>query len=194
MTTTLLETRRLRIRAFQPADAAGYDRIKREAFGGGAVDDSADTLHEMRSWIEWSRLCHEWFPNMHQPPYGDRAIVQKETDTLIGAIGYVPCLATFEQYPELRDSEEASGYATPEFGLYWVIDPSRQRQGYATEAAQAMVDHAFVALRLKRIIATTEYENLASQTVMRKLGMTLLHNPLPEPPWLQVVGVRYNSV
>ena len=26
---------------------------------------------------------------------------------------------------------------------------------------------------------------------MRKLNMTLTRNPLPEPKWMQVVGVRY---
>lgn len=52
-----------------------------------------------------------------------------------------------------------------------------------------MIAHAFTDLRLKRIVATTEFDNLESQGVMKKLGMTLTRNPLPEPPWLQVVGV-----
>ena len=90
-------------------------------------------------------------------------------------------------------AKRPSGFATPEVGLFWVIDPEQQRRGYATEAAQAMVQHAFTHLRLKRIIATTEYTNIASQGVMRRLGMRVLHNPLPEPPWLQVVGVLQNS-
>jgi hypothetical protein len=25
--------------------------------------------------------------------------------------------------------------------------------------------------------------------VMRKLGMTIAKNPLPDPPWLQIVGI-----
>ena len=62
-------------------------------------------------------------------------------------------------------------------------------QGYATEAAQALIDFAFQQLRVKRLIATTEYDNAASIGVMRKLGMTIAQNPLPDPPWLQVVGI-----
>ena len=54
-----------------------------------------------------------------------------------------------------------------------------------------MIDYAFGELRLWRILATTQYDNLASQAVMRKLGMTVTRNPLPEPAWMQVVGVRY---
>ena len=48
---------------------------------------------------------------------------------------------------------------------------------------------AFTELSAARIVATTEHANLASQRVMQKLGMELRRNPLPEPPWLQVVGV-----
>ena len=130
---------------------------------------------------------------MHQPPYGDRAIVLKANGEVIGSVGYVPCLNPFDQIPELRSSSEPSGHYTTEFGMFWAIDPKHQRQGYATEAARAMIVHAFGELRLKRVIATTDYANAASQAVMRKAGMTLTRNPLPEPRWLQVVGVLENS-
>ena len=40
-------------------------------------------------------------------------------------------------------------------------------------------------------MATTEYDNHASQAVMRKLGMTLTRNPHSEPELMQVVGVKY---
>ncbi len=126
---------------------------------------------------------------MFQPPYGDRAVVLKSTNTVIGAVGYVPCFDVFEQIPGLQRGEAPSDDRVCEFGLFWAIDPDHQRQGYATEAAQALIDFAFQQLQLKRIIATTEYDNLASQGVMRKLGMTISKNPLPDPPWLQVVGI-----
>lgn len=97
--------------------------------------------------------------------------------------------------PGLRAAGEAvsPARATPEVGLFWAIDPTQQGRGYATEAARALVAHAFGRLRLRRIIATTEYENVASQGVMRKLGMRVERNPLPEPPWLQIVGVLDNA-
>jgi [ribosomal protein S5]-alanine N-acetyltransferase len=188
VTSILLETPRLLIRSFTPADAPAIHRILDQAFGDGTLIGDPAALQERRAWVQWSMLSHEWFPKLHQPPYGDRAIVLKATDTLIGSVGYVPCLDVFEQLPSLRATARPSGYATPEVGLFWVVDPGQQRQGYATEAGQAMIQHAFAQLRLKRIIATTEYTNLASQAVMRKLGMRLERNPLPEPRWLQVVG------
>jgi hypothetical protein len=56
-----------------------------------------------------------------------------------------------------------------------------------------MIEYAFKHLRVKRIIATTEYANVASQGVMRKVGMKLTRNPYQEPPWLQVVGLLENT-
>jgi RimJ/RimL family protein N-acetyltransferase len=145
------------------------------------------------SGSQWSILNQEWLPRLQQPPYGDRALILKATRELIGSVGYVPLLDVYEQIPELANFTSPSGYCTTEFGLFWVIDPPHQRQGYATEAAQAMIGYAFEQLRLKRVIATTEYSNLASQGVMQKVGMKLVRNPLPDPPWLQVVGIIQNG-
>jgi RimJ/RimL family protein N-acetyltransferase len=192
MTATILETSRLIIRPFIMEDLPVIHGILDQTFGAwGPVSDEAQ-LDERRSWLQWSILNQKWLPKMHQPPYGDRAVVLKATGTLIGSVGYVPILDVNDQIPGLRTSDQPSGYTTPEVGLFWVIDPDHQKQGYATEAAQAMIDHAFGQWRLKRIVARTEYDNVASQAVMRKLDMRLEHNPLPEPGWLQVVGILEN--
>jgi RimJ/RimL family protein N-acetyltransferase len=193
MPPMVLETPRLMIRSFTLEDTPIIHRILDQTFGDGTRSADPAALDERRSWVEWSMLSQEWLPNMHQPPYSDRAVVLKATNMLIGAVGYVPCLAPFEQFPALRASAQPGGFATPEVGLFWAIDPEQQRRGYATEAAQALIRHAFTDMRLKRIIATTEYTNTASQGVMRKLGMQVVHNPLPEPHWLQVVGILQNA-
>ena len=57
-----------------------------------------------------------------------------------------------------------------------------------------MIDYAFNALTLKRIVATTTYDNAASMGVMRKLGMRVERNPRSDPPWFQVVGILENTV
>ncbi len=184
-----LETSRLLIRAFEPGDLPAIHRILDQTFGDGSkvADDAA--LHERRSWLEWSRLSAEWLPRMFQPPYGDRAVVLKTSHAVIGAVGYVPCFDVFERIPGLQRGGPPSAFRVAEMGLFWAIDPQQQRQGYASEAAQALIDFAFQQLRVKRLIATTEYDNVASQGVMRKLGMRLEQNPQSDPPWLQVVGV-----
>lgn len=187
-----LDTPRLVIRPLVMADLAAVHRILQRAFGEDAADEAraADAaLAERRSWLAWTVLSYEWHSKLHQPPYGERGVVLRSTGELLGAVGYVPSFNMFEQIPTLRTSDTRSRYATPEFGLFWAIEPGQQGRGYASEAARALIRYAFEWLYVKRIVATTEYDNLASQAVMRKVGMTVTRNPLPDPPWLQVVGV-----
>ncbi len=140
-------------------------------------------------------MSYEELARLHQPPYGDRAIVLKDTGRLIGACGLAPSLDAFGQLPAFQaaDADRWRGYTSPEVGLYYAVSPAYQRQGYATEAARALIDYAFTHLRLRRIVATTTYDNAASMAVMRRLGMHIERNPYPDPPWLQVVGVLENN-
>jgi [ribosomal protein S5]-alanine N-acetyltransferase len=193
MNQKTLETERLVIRPFTLDDVPVIHRILDQTFGAGNKVDDPTALQERHSWVQWSILNQEWLPRLDQPPYGERAIVLRATRELIGSVGYVPLLDVYEQIPELSNSTSRHGYTTTEFGLFWVIDPRHQRQGYATEAVQAMIEYAFKKLRLKRVIAATEYTNVASQGVMRKVGMKLTRNPLPHPAWLQSVGIIENS-
>jgi len=56
-----------------------------------------------------------------------------------------------------------------------------------------MVAYAFHQLQLKRVVATTSYDNTASLAVMRKLGMRVEKNPFSHTPWLQIVGLLENN-
>jgi ribosomal-protein-alanine N-acetyltransferase len=154
----------------------------------------SEVRNQRARWLEWTIMGYEQFVRLHQPPYGERAVVLKPAGQLIGACGFVPCLDRFEQLPAFSAPAASSpvAFATTELGLYYAISPAHRRRGYATEAAQAMCDHAFQELNLKRIVATTTYDNAASIGVMRKLGMRIERNPFPDPPWLQIVGMREN--
>lgn len=193
MSQKIIETERLIIRPFIRDDLLVIHQILDQTIGDGSKVDDEAAVMERRSWLEWSILSQEWLPKMDQFPYGDRAITLKSTQTVIGATGYVPLLDIYDQIPELRSGAVTSRYSAPEVGLFWAVDPSYQRQGYASEAAQGLIEYAFKHLRLKRILATTEYGNIASQAVMQKVGMKITRNPLPSPPWLQVVGVLENT-
>jgi RimJ/RimL family protein N-acetyltransferase len=188
-----LETSRLIIRHFTLDDLDAIHRILdvelRDADFGS---EHAQTLNARRTWLQWSVLNYEQLAQLYQPPYGDRAIVLKTTGEPIGACGYVPSFGAFGQLPSWHESHRL--YHTPEFGLYYALSPKHQRHGYATEAAQALIDYAFQTLKLKRIIATTTHDNAASQRVMQKLGMTIQRNPYPDPHYLQVVGVLENPM
>jgi ribosomal-protein-alanine N-acetyltransferase len=191
-----LETERLLIREFAAGDLdAVHQLLDVDLAEADLGTEGATTREERRRWLEWSALNHEQLALLRQPPYGDRAIVLRSAGELVGACGLVPCLAPFEQIPSLREvgspNQGGSGPApfTPEVGLFWAIGSAHRRQGYATEAARALVAYAFGTLGVKRIVATTRHDNAASMGVMRRLGMRIERNPLAQPHWFQVVGV-----
>jgi RimJ/RimL family protein N-acetyltransferase len=57
----------------------------------------------------------------------------------------------------------------------WRFHPEAWGQGYATEAARAALAYGFETLDLPEIVAFTARTNLASQSVMRRIGMD--HDP-----------------
>ncbi len=192
MLPAALETPRLVIRPFVEEDLLDLCRIQDPGFTGGSREGDAQFLAEQRSWLQWSRLNAEWFPKMDQTTYGDRAVVLKTSGRLIGSVGYVPMHGPFHRIPGLAAGGAETHFNTLEFGLFWMIDAPFRRQGYATEAAGAMLEKAFLHLGIRRILATTGFDNHASQAVMRKLGMQVERNPIGEPEWLQVVGWMQN--
>ena len=188
-----LETERLLIRPLALDDLPDIHRILDiELAEVNWGHDETQAPDERRQWLQWTVVSYDQLARLYQPPYGERAIVLRSSEQLIGAVGYVPCLMPFEQLPSLR-TEDGLRPNTTEFGLYWAISPAHQRQGYAAEAARAMIAYAFDTLKLKRVVATTTYDNVASMGVMRKVGMRVEQNPLAEPPWLQVVGILENA-
>jgi RimJ/RimL family protein N-acetyltransferase len=121
-------------------------------------------------------------------------VVLNQDDSLVGLVGFVPSLTPFGQllsFARKTDPWEAQLFS-PEVGLYYAVAPSFQRQGYASEAAHRLVQYAFDEMMLKRVVATTTYDNAASIRVMNKLGMRVERNPFPDPPWFQIVGVIEN--
>lgn len=55
--------------------------------------------------------------------------------------------------------------------ISYVLNQDYQGKGYATEAAQAILDFAFTILDLEKVTATCNSENLASEALMLRLGM-----------------------
>lgn len=72
-------------------------------------------------------------------------------------------------------------WTPPEVGLGrtveigWRFLPEAWGQGYATEAAKAALGYGFETVGLPEIVAFTARTNLASQNVMRRIGMS--HDP-----------------
>jgi RimJ/RimL family protein N-acetyltransferase len=177
-----LETERLIVRPLRLDD---YEACLRVLDAGPATAPAAAA--ERRAWLDWTVASYRQLAWLHQPPYGERAIALKEGGQVVGACGYVPCLAPFDRLPCFGGSSDARFSA--EVGLFWALAPEHRGRGYATEAARALLHYGFETLRLRRIVATTSHDNLASAAVMARLGMRVERNPHPDPRWFQVVGV-----
>lgn len=189
-----LHTERLTIRPLRMDDLNDIHRIlDLELDETDTGSQPAGTLERRQEWLAWTVLAYEQLARLHQPPYGERAVTLRSDGRLVGAVGYSPCLAPFGQLPGFqRLGVPDGGLFSAEVGLFYAIAPAWQRQGIASEAAGALVRYAFETLNVRRLVATTAYENLASQAVMHRLGMQLERNPLPDPFWFQVVGVLQN--
>lgn len=188
LNTTGLYTERLHIRNMTLDDLDVIHQIMNEGFGESPLD-------ARRAWLEWSVRNYAALAYLGQPPYGERAVTLKSTGEIIGIVGFVPSLVpdTLPFYTEVL-KQTPTGLAQTEMGLFWATGAAHRGKGCAVEAARAMIDYAFDRLWLTRIVATTEYDNLNSQKVMHKLGMTVYHNPYQEPFWSQIVGFLQNPV
>lgn len=101
----------------------------------------------------------EWFLNGHprHPELGLWATIHKETGKFIGRCGLLPWTIEGQQEVEVAYTLSQD---------YW-------GQGLATEAAQGILQYGFEQLHLSRMICLIDPENIASQRVAEKIGMTL---------------------
>jgi len=193
----VLETERLTIRPFALEDLDVIYRILDIELGEADFgSESLPNLQARKKWLEWTILGYEQFANLYLPPYGERAICLRPNGPLIGAIGLVPCIDAFDRLPYFQEKNAPWERVlfSAEAGLFYAVSPEYQGCGYASEAARRVIEFLFYSLHLKRVVATTRFDNRASIGVMERLGMQIERNPGMEPPWLQVVGVLENRL
>jgi RimJ/RimL family protein N-acetyltransferase len=156
-----LETPRLLLRRFREEDLEPFLTYRNQP-----------EVARYQSWIRWSRdQGVEFIREQRQVDPGDLgrwfqyAMELKETGELIGDCGLCVKVAT----PK-----------TAEIGFS--VAPEHQRRGLATEAVEAIVEHAVRELGVQRIIAVAMRDNDRSATLLRRLG--LRHGP-PERVWFK---------
>jgi RimJ/RimL family protein N-acetyltransferase len=94
-------------------------------------------------------------------PHGVWAVENRHSGELLGALLLVGILASGDREPLVPSGETEIG---------WYFHPDAWGHGYASEAAQTVLHHAFGA-GLPTVLAVTHPENTASQAVCRRLGM-----------------------
>ena len=143
----VLLTARLRLRQFRDADADG--------------------LHACLSSAEATRF---W----NTPPHARRLDTERAVSRMIDCtpsyyrfwavadLGTDRCIGMVNSRDgHIRNKRAAIGY---------IVDPSRQRQGLATEAVTALLDHCFGTLGLHRLQAFIHPGNAASCALVERLG------------------------
>jgi len=109
--------------------------------------DRATVAEKIEKWKNSTRIEKDG-------DYIQFATVRRDTDELIG-----------ELYFALKSAENQNA----EIG--WTINPAHQRQGFATEAARAVLALAFDTMRLHRVHADLDPRNEASIALCLRLGM-----------------------
>lgn len=89
--------------------------------------------------------------------FGWWALEVRETGEFVGRVG-------------LDEVDATMPYTGVDVG--WRLVRSAWGNGYATEAALACLAFGFEALALREVLASTTVNNLRSQAVMRRIGMT----------------------
>jgi len=150
MTQPSLETDRLLLRPFAPADARDVQRL------AGDIDIAATTLEIPHPYEDG--MAEEWIAThadrYERGEFACFAIALRETKALVGAISL-----TIE-----------SRHERGELG-YWIGKPY-WGNGYCTEAAGAVLRFGFDVLKLNRIYSSHMVRNPASGRVQEKIGMT----------------------
>lgn len=144
-----LETERLVLREFQPADVQGLAPILADPqvmkFSPTGVASMRQTQDKIESFI----ACYR------RDGFGKWAVLLKNHHELIGYCGIA-----IEQID--NQAEKELGYR---------LDSRFWGQGLATEAAMAAIQYGLESLQLPYILGVVERDNQASVRVLEKIGM-----------------------
>ena len=146
------KTARLVIRHFAIDDAGAMEAVFCDPEVMRYSEDGVQPPQFVRVWVA---NTIDYYPMWG---FGMWAVIEKETRDVIGYAG----LSRFLNRCGPNEAELGFRLARP----YWF-------RGYATEAATATCDYALHRLRLPRIIAMIDPDNVASVRVAEKIGMTL---------------------
>jgi RimJ/RimL family protein N-acetyltransferase len=149
MSDTILETQRLIIRKWRDSD-----------------------LHDMAA-INQNPQVMEYFPAPKT--------FEETRDFIIAHAGLYEQLGYCAYAVELKDNHKFIGFVGlspvgndlpcgPAVEILWRISSKHWGKGYATEAAQAVIEHAFNDLRINELVTFTASANKKSEKLMQRLG------------------------
>ena len=147
-----IETDRLTLRSIQMNDIEDIHSYASDPNIDMMMFLPKETISDTKEFVEYA--VAQW--NMDMPE--DREYVIIYNGAVIGGVNLERC-------PEEHNYE-----------IGWTIHSKYRNCGYATEAANALVNYAFTTLKADRVQAHCDSRNIASEKVMKKIGMHLVDN------------------
>jgi len=146
-----LETERLKLEPYNDSHYEGLRVMDNDPgvmrnINKGIVKTPEETWENIRRvQTRWQKYGFSWW-----------AIREKSSGAIIGA-ACLQHLANVEGAP---------------LEIGWRLVPKQNGKGYATEAAKAIIDFASEQIGSTYLVAVADPENIPSQRVMQRLGMT----------------------
>ena len=156
-----------------PQDLSPVDwpvRTERLTIRPAGVDDAGATwrirsIPEVSHWLTREAYDRERYArNFADPERLAKTLVVERDGVVVGDL----MLTVEDGWAQAEVADRARGVQAE---LGWVIDPAHAGQGFATEAARALLRICFEDLGLRRVIAQCFADNVASWRLMEKLGM-----------------------
>ena len=146
----VFETERLYLREMTQADYEALCRIMQDAEAMRLAYERVFTDNEVQGWLD------RHIARCERLGFGLWAVVLKETGAMIGQCGLT--------------MQDCDGTEVVEVG--YLFQKKFWHQGYAAEAATACRDYAFETLGASEVYSIIRDNNLASQRVAGRNGMT----------------------
>jgi RimJ/RimL family protein N-acetyltransferase len=152
---TILTTARLRLEPLSDVHLEAFNAMNADPEVMRYLSGKPETLEESRAIIErvkarWAEIGYSWW-----------ALMERDSGAFVGAATLQNLRREATPLPDLDCPLE----------IGWRLHRDHWGRGYASEAARAIVDHAFEALGPDELLAVCDPDNQASWTVMERLGM-----------------------
>ena len=146
---TIADIPRLQLRYFEPEDVLPLSQLLADPEVMRFSVAGPKTTEQTQSLVDSCRTEYE------TNGYALYAVVYKEDRRLIGYCGFMPQLVS----------------DVPEIELGYRLHPAYGGRGLGTEAARAAVQYAANTLKLERLVAVIEADNIGSVKVALRAGM-----------------------
>ena len=150
MPATVIRTERLVLRGWRDEDRAAFAALNADP---EVMEHFVRVLDRATSDAEAEVMA----TNLEHDGWGHWVVTLNDDDRFLGFTGL--------------DVVDFPASWTPATEIGWRFARHAWGHGYATEAARAVLDHAFRQLELDEVVSFTASTNVRSQRVMQRLGM-----------------------